>query len=994
MSLLTQNVMGLTPFKCKYFVKKLKNFQLILLNETWWLQKQSPLIHEHTIGVSQETNRPTNHVGHRHGGLIILGSPNAKQNSKIIKCGEHYILFKYHNIVILFIYFPPSLSDTQIQSILGNLYRYHTRPDIVLGDFNIRLGTLNEDTQIHPKQRISTIFQYTELWSLEWIRGQNQNQYKSRVDHIFARKNTLDWTYNKSIVSSDHGYMSILLNQLAQDPTTLSETYRFNIRLLRQQEKIDELCKVYNDCRPYELANSFKKSYTDRATSNDHTQEIIDNAYETLQNRIIDICTIVLGEYNVSEAKISQDRILENINEKTSNIDAILIFKRSQRGNATQMHTADLNKTVYEKAMEHYTSIWNNETLQNDAKLLPEEESAKNLENPFSEDIISTKIRKYSSTKSCGSDSIHITILKALLNSKFVNDIKELFGFFYTLGKTPTIWNTANTVLLPKKPGEVDVTKTRPISLTIVLRRIFESVLHSNWQNKDWSQYHMAQAGSRKGYSCLTHTLINDHLSKTGHKHTVILDIIKAFDSTRHVDILAKLRKRNAPPGEIKLIHSLFMKNMKTHLIVNHLKLEEINLTNGIFQGSVLSPFLFEIFIDDLLQKLNGPNFNKGLGYVDDLILKAKTNVEMSENLRICEAWGEENFCKFNLEKSFLIKSKFSEPQELYGKPLKESKIEKYLGIETSYNGIQWNAFLTTRIEKARKLLSFCLLKGIGWPQSVKLQIYKTFVQPQLDYMGPALHIAKALICSELLVELKQHFKNAIAWIYEYDSSHALKTLQSMAMLRDPEQRWEELHATFVSRKNLLNEVNPFLDIAHKEKYGPWPLQKIIPRILRIPEKLYQYDRYKSKLQFRKKPNTLKTFLNKEFIKWCESDQMPKYISTKSRLPHSYIDKVFYIKDSCLRTKALLWRRNLLYQRKQCYICNAPFRRSHIDKCGMLLEPAVPPDLKRNLEEFLNLPNPHKAKDPKDINTIDKVINHSDWELLKSCFDYLEYQFD
>ena len=53
------------------------------------------------------------------------------------------------------------------------------------------------------------------------------------------------------------------------------------------------------------------------------------------------------------------------------------------------------------------------------------------------------------------------------------------------------------------------------------------------------------------------------------------------------------------------------------------------DITNGVWQGGVLSPLLFTVYIDELLEKLKrngigcyiGHHFVGALGYADDIIL-------------------------------------------------------------------------------------------------------------------------------------------------------------------------------------------------------------------------------------------------------------------------------------------------------------------------------------------------------------------------------------
>ena len=129
-------------------------------------------------------------------------------------------------------------------------------------------------------------------------------------------------------------------------------------------------------------------------------------------------------------------------------------------------------------------------------------------------------------------------------------------------------------------------------------------------------------------------------------------------------------------------------------LIVNNRRLpQKIKRVHGVFQGSILSPFLFNIFIDPLATLLNSesPLTPEALFYADDIVLKAKSFERMRVLVWLCEMWAMQNGMRWGIKKCGTVGSK--NVFYLNGEMIPSVSRYKYLGAPHGRQGIDWSEF-------------------------------------------------------------------------------------------------------------------------------------------------------------------------------------------------------------------------------------------------------------------------------------------------------------
>jgi len=184
----------------------------------------------------------------------------------------------------------------------------------------------------------------------------------------------------------------------------------------------------------------------------------------------------------------------------------------------------------------------------------------------------------------------------------------------------------------------------RGITLTLAISRLFESVLLAKYGNVLHS--YCLQYGFKKDSSC-SHALFNfmesvRFYNKWGSKvYCAFLGARKAFDKVLISGLIAELIKWQAPLTVILILVS-WNGSLQCSVVWNSL----VSALFEVRQGGVLSPFLFAVYVNDLIVELR----RSGLGLytgstftganADDNALTACSCLHLQKLISICMAFG------------------------------------------------------------------------------------------------------------------------------------------------------------------------------------------------------------------------------------------------------------------------------------------------------------------------------------------------------------------
>lgn len=200
-----------------------------------------------------------------------------------------------------------------------------------------------------------------------------------------------------------------------------------------------------------------------------------------------------------------------------------------------------------------------------------------------------------------------------------------LFNECLKTRQIPKEWRKSKIIALPKPGKPLDDPKSfRPISLLCCLYKLFERILLNRLTPNIDDQLISEQAGFRPGKSCTAQVLnLTEYIEKgfEGRKTTgvVFVDLSSAYDTVNHRLLLSKVYNFTKDFQLTKIIGCL-LSNRRYHVVLGDKRSRWRNQKNGLPQGSVLAPTLFNIYTND---QPAVPETRRFL-YADDIAIAAQ----------------------------------------------------------------------------------------------------------------------------------------------------------------------------------------------------------------------------------------------------------------------------------------------------------------------------------------------------------------------------------
>ena len=376
---------------------------------------------------------------------------------------------------------------------------------------------------------------------------------------------------------------------------------------------------------------------------------------------------------------------------------------------------------------------------------------------------LKTFIKKLGNNKAPG-DNFYNEYAKYGSNS-LIQAIRIIINDILKSKSLPKEWNKGVVFPLLKGGNPADLNNLRPITLLPFFWKLVARILAYRMAiiMEGSNFFGEIQGGFRTGHVttdlCMAMQTVIEESEETKNPLWVsFLDISKAYDSVPQEAVWERLKGLNAPVELTDLLQGMYS-NATACVLTHYGPTQEFRIERGMRQGCPLSPLLFLIFFQPILNRLGREQDNKGfkilgcdvswampteikrdislsiMGFADDVVILRRNKEDLLDAMQIFNNFLLSNRMELNFKKTkILVSNDIYSPIILDGKEIERVEKFCYLGVWIPTGD---NQMLHVQAKNEAKLQM--ILEDFKGTNEQKLLVYNATI-PSIASYGAEVH--------------------------------------------------------------------------------------------------------------------------------------------------------------------------------------------------------------------------------------------------------------
>jgi hypothetical protein len=393
---------------------------------------------------------------------------------------------------------------------------------------------------------------------------------------------------------------------------------------------------------------------------------------------------------------------------------------------------------------------------------------------PVHPELVKQLLSTMKSSHTCGADQLDSYVIK-LCGDIICPALTHIFNLSILTQTFPQDWKLAKVVPIHKGGDKITMKNFRPVSLLVIMGKLLEKVIAVQTINYIEENELLPQGhhGFRAGLSTTTALLEIvetwlENLEEGRITGVILIDLSAAFDCVDWVTLDLKLEAYGFMEDTRTWFRS-YLKDRKQSVRIEAQESQELDITTGVPQGSILGPLLYILFTGDLpevihTEEIHGEELVGGGGredckncgnctcYADDstISISDKDHTVIQKNMEcvfgeVVEYMGN-NRLQLNSDKTHLLVIASSKGHSMNGdygiklntgnEVIDATSTEKLLGGHIK-DDLSWTFHISELIKTlAKKITALQLVAKWGDFRTRKI-IGAGIIQSYLGYLAP-----------------------------------------------------------------------------------------------------------------------------------------------------------------------------------------------------------------------------------------------------------------